>query len=134
MSAIMRPRRSLIGLSLIEGSCPELEFGTLNPQDGTPAPSSPVDQLARSSPLAPLRAQRTPARAGSFHDPKLSLTLVVGIGCVYSDADQRIDWILPWPPRDHATRIRLSDLPTGMDRCLREVEVPHVALTVDRPR
>src|SRR5215468_3156054 len=70
MSAIMRPRRSLIGLSLIEGSCPELEFGTLNPQDGTPAPSSPVDQLARSSPLAPLRAQRTPARAGSFFDPQ----------------------------------------------------------------
>src|SRR5215468_1025108 len=71
MSAIMRPRRSLIGLSLIEGSCPELEFGTLNPQDGTPAPSSPVDQLARSSPLAPLRAQRTPARAGSFFGPVL---------------------------------------------------------------
>src|SRR5215468_6572841 len=76
MSAIMRPRRSLIGLSLIEGSCPELEFGTLNPQDGTPAPSSPVDQLARSSPLAPLRAQRTPARAGSFIGPTLTTSAV----------------------------------------------------------
>jgi len=50
-------------------------LGTLNPQDGTPAPSSPLDQLARSSPLAPLRAQRTPARAGSFLGPARPLAI-----------------------------------------------------------
>src|SRR6516164_9655419 len=39
-----------------------------------------------------------------------------------------------WPPREHAARILVSGLPTGLDCCLREVEVTHVALTVDRPR
>src|SRR5215471_6085389 len=64
MSAIMRRRRSLIGLSRIKGSCPEVGgVGTPNPQDGTPAPSSSVDQLVG----AILAACSSPARAGSFH-------------------------------------------------------------------
>src|SRR5262249_21493418 len=66
MSAIMRRRRSLIGLSRIGGSCPEVGgVGTPNPQDGTPAPSSSVDQLVG----AILAACSSPARAGSFNAP-----------------------------------------------------------------
>src|SRR5215831_16899510 len=73
MSAIMRRRRSLIGLSRIGGSCPEVGgVGTPNPQDGTPAPSSSVDQLVG----AILAACSSPARAGSFHDPKQTLVAV----------------------------------------------------------
>src|ERR1700685_1608320 len=71
MSAIMRRRRSLFGLSLIEGSCPEVGVG--NPQfsgrDASPRYRVSLTWLALSSPLAPLRAQRIPARAGSFIGP-----------------------------------------------------------------
>src|SRR5262249_49046803 len=56
------------------------------------------------------------------------------IGCVHGGPEQRIDWIVPWPPRDHALRICVSGLPARLDRCLREVEVTHIALTVDRSR
>src|SRR6516225_5360217 len=60
MSAIMRRRRSLIGLSLIEGSCPEvgvLELAIL--RTGRP-PRHPlsISRLARSSPFAPLPRER----------------------------------------------------------------------------
>jgi hypothetical protein len=46
-------------------------LGTLNPQDGTPAPSSPLDQLigAITRRLLSSARQRSPARAGSFFDP-----------------------------------------------------------------
>src|SRR5262245_4366156 len=76
MSAIMRRRRSLIGLSLIEGSCPELEFGTLNLQGGTLAPSSSLDQLVKTDTAHLLRSARSAlprerARAGSFSGPLL---------------------------------------------------------------
>ena len=69
MSAIMRPRRSLIRLSLIEGSCPEV--GVWNPQSSGRDARHVIAQLigAHHSPLAQLRAQRSPARAGSFLGP-----------------------------------------------------------------
>ena len=47
-----------------------LEFWNLNPQDGMPARHRlSISWLARPSSLAPLRAQRIPARAGSLSDP-----------------------------------------------------------------
>src|SRR5580693_5972015 len=77
MSAIMRRRRSLIGLSLIKGSCPEV--GVWNPQssgrDAGPVIAFSISSLARSLPPAPLRAQRTPAAAGSFSDPDRTPTV-----------------------------------------------------------
>jgi hypothetical protein len=62
MSAIMRRRRSLIGLSLIEGSCPEVGVWNPNSQDGTPAPSPPVDQL-----VGAILATRSAPRAALSH-------------------------------------------------------------------
>src|ERR1700721_2039457 len=38
----------------------------------------------------------------------------------------------PWPPRDHAARIRISGLPALLDRGLREIDVPRKALAVER--
>src|SRR6516164_7430120 len=62
MSAIMRARRSLIGLSLIEGSCPEV--GVLEPSilrtGRPPRHRLSISRLARSSPLAPLARSALP--------------------------------------------------------------------------
>src|SRR5215472_17608921 len=60
MSAIMRRRRSLIGLSRIEGSCPEvgvLELPILRTERPRSHPLS-ISWLARSPPLAPLPRER----------------------------------------------------------------------------
>src|ERR1700751_3371089 len=60
MSAIMRRRRSLIGLSRIEGSCPEvgvLELPILRTGRPRRHPLS-ISWLARSLPLAPLPRER----------------------------------------------------------------------------
>src|SRR5579872_6050943 len=64
-----------MGLSLIEGSCPEIGvLQPLDPQDGTPTRQRlSTSWLARPAPLAQFRAQRAPARAGSFN--------VEGSGC-----------------------------------------------------
>src|SRR5579863_960229 len=62
-----------MGLSLIEGSCPEIGvLQPLDPQDGTPIRQRlSITWLARPAPLAPFRAQRAPARAGSFNGTSL---------------------------------------------------------------
>src|SRR5215470_10934666 len=79
MSAIMRRRRSLIGLSLIEGSCPEVGVwqSSILRTGRPPGHRLSISCLARPSPLAPLRAQPIPAQAGSFDDPNLTFDRVL---------------------------------------------------------
>ena len=65
MSAIMRRRRSLIGLLLIGRPVLRLSAGPLDPQDGTLSRHRvSISWLASPSPLAPARAAR--ARASGF--------------------------------------------------------------------
>ena len=63
--------RHLHGFSLIGSSC--LEVGVLeplDPQDGAPAPSSPLNQHGeRLNSTQPPAAPRSPAVAGSFFGP-----------------------------------------------------------------
>ena len=70
MSSSMRARSGLMGFSLIGVSC--LEVGVLDPSilktEGPPRYCTPIRWLAHREPSAPdaSRAQRSPARAGSF--------------------------------------------------------------------
>src|SRR5258708_30823595 len=63
--------------------------------------------------------------------PPSSSRMAVAVGCMYGDADLRVDGIVPWPPRDHAARIRISGLPALLDRGLREIDVPRITLAVE---
>src|SRR5215471_20870628 len=75
MSAIMRRRRSLIGLSRIEGSCPEvgvLELPILR-TGRPPRHRLSFSWLARSSQLAPLPRERVRSMPHSCHSPRPTL-------------------------------------------------------------
>src|SRR6202007_1546369 len=70
MSAIMRRRRSLIGLSRIEGSCPEvgvLELPIFRTGRPRRHPLS-ISSLARSLPLAPLPRERVRSLTQRRHE------------------------------------------------------------------
>src|SRR5580704_2266957 len=77
-------------------------------------------------------SNRTVSGAAMAHSPPSSSRMAVAVGCMHGNADLRVNGIVPRPPRDHAARIRISGLPALLDRGLREIDVPRIALAVER--